>query len=158
MGLLARRPRRAAPWRPGAAASRRASIAVAVVLVAASGVAIFGSRAISQETASAKTAARASDLYQEARFWAARQDAKLTEYLMNGDPNAKDLYEEAAESLTNSLTKIESVQDAPAIRGLLDDQRTYTAQAVKLFALADSATPRPSTTSSGSRPSRSSTA
>ncbi|MDP9221288.1 MAG: bifunctional diguanylate cyclase/phosphodiesterase [Actinomycetota bacterium] len=138
MGLLARRPRRAAPWRPGAAASRRASIAVAVVLVAASGVAIFGSRAISQETASAKTAARASDLYQEARFWAARQDAKLNEYLMNGDPNAKDLYEEAAESLTNSLTKIESVQDAPAIRGLLDDQRTYTAQAVKLFALADS--------------------
>jgi diguanylate cyclase (GGDEF)-like protein len=138
MGLLARRPRRAAPWRPGAAASRRASIAVAVVLVAASGVAIFGSRAISQETASAKTAARASDLYQEARFWAARQDAKLNEYLLNGDPNAKDLYDEAAKSLTSSLTKIESVQDAPAIRGLLDDQRTYTAQAVKLFALVDS--------------------
>jgi diguanylate cyclase (GGDEF)-like protein len=138
MGLLARRPRRAAPWRPGAAASRRASIAVAVVLVAASGLAIFGSRAISQETASAKTAARASDLYQEARFWAARQDAKLNEYLLNGDPNAKDLYDEAAKSLTSSLTKIESVQDAPAIRGLLDDQRTYTAQAVKLFALVDS--------------------
>jgi diguanylate cyclase (GGDEF)-like protein len=138
MGLLARRPRRAAPWRPGAAASRRASIAVAVVLVAASGVAIFGSRAISRETASAKSAARASDLYQEARFWAASQDAKLNEYLLNGDPNAKDQYDEAAKSLTNSLTRIESVQDAPAIRGLLDDQRTYTAQAVKLFALVDS--------------------
>jgi diguanylate cyclase (GGDEF)-like protein len=137
MGLLARRPRRAAPWRPGAAASRRASIAVAVVLVAASGLAIFGSRAISQETASARAAARASDLYQEARFQAARQDAKLNEYLLNGDPNAKDAYTAAAGDLTTALRNIESVQDAPAIRGLLDDQRTYTAQADKLFTLVD---------------------
>ena len=81
-----------------------------------SGVAIFGSRAISSETASAKAAARASDLYQDAKFWAARQDAKLNEYLLNGDPNAKDAYAEAAAMLTASLRAIESVQDAPAIQ------------------------------------------
>jgi diguanylate cyclase (GGDEF)-like protein len=137
MGLLARRPRRATPWRPGAAASRRASIAVSAVLVVASGVAIFGSRAISQETASARSAARASDLYQEAKYWGAREDAALNEYLLTQDPRAKEIYSEAAASLTTSLKAIESVQDAPAIRQLLDEQNTYMVQATMLFQLVD---------------------
>jgi diguanylate cyclase len=137
MGLLARRPRRGAPWRPGAAASRRASVAVSLVLVVASGVAIFGSRAIGRETASARSAARASDLYQDAKFWGAREDAALNGYLLTQDPSAKDLYVEAAKGLTDSLKAIESVQDAPAIGVLLDEQTTYTVQATKLFALVD---------------------
>ena len=86
MGPLARRTRRATPWRPGAAASRRASVAVSLVLVVASGVAILGSRAISHETASARAAAQASDFYEDAKFWGAREDAALNEYLLTQDP------------------------------------------------------------------------
>jgi diguanylate cyclase (GGDEF)-like protein len=137
MGLLARTRRRAVPWRPGAAASRRASIAVGVVLVLASAIAIAGSRAISSETASARSAAKASDLYQEAKFWGACEDAALNAYLLTEDPLAKEKFTAAATSLTASLKAIESVQDARAIRVLLDEQNTYTANATLLFSLVD---------------------
>src|SRR4051812_11890159 len=137
MGLRTRRSRRAARWRPGAAASRRASVAVSVVLVAASGVAIFGSRAISAETESARAAVQASDRYEDAKFWGAREDAALNEYLITGDASAREMYDQAAAQLTASLRAIESVADAPAIRQLLDEQGTYTAQAAILFNLVD---------------------
>jgi diguanylate cyclase (GGDEF)-like protein len=138
MGLLARTRRRAAPWRPGAAASRRASIALGAVLVLASGVAILGSRAISSETASAREAAKASDLYQEAKYWGATEDAALNAYLLTEDPLAKEKFAAAAAALTKSLRAIESVQDAPAIRDLLDEQTTYLANSTLLFNLVDS--------------------
>ena len=138
MALRTRRSRRAGRWRPGAAASRRASIAVSVVLVAASGIAIVGSRAISAETESARAAAQASDRYEDAKFWGAREDAALSEYLITGDADARETYDEAAAQLTASLRAIESVADATAIRQLLDEQGTYTAQATRLFDLVDS--------------------
>ncbi|MFL6098600.1 MAG: putative bifunctional diguanylate cyclase/phosphodiesterase [Actinomycetales bacterium] len=137
MGLLAHTRRRATEWRPGASASRRASAAVGIVLVLASGVAIFASRAISAETASAKSAARASDLYEEAKFWGARQDAELNQYLLTQDPAGKEQFKGAAARLLSALKAIESVQDAPAIRDLLDEQTIYLAQANLLFNLVD---------------------
>jgi diguanylate cyclase (GGDEF)-like protein len=137
MGLLAHTRRRASQWRPGAAASRRASAAVGIVLVLASGVAIFASRAISSETASAKAAAKASDRYEEAKFWGAREDAELNQYLLTQDPAGKEQFAEAAARLTTALKAIESVQDASAIRDLLDEQTIYLAQATLLFNLVD---------------------
>ncbi len=139
MGLQPGRSHRDAPrWRPGAVAARRASVAVGAVLVLAAVVAVLGSRAISTETSKARVAARASDLYQDAKFYGSSQDAALNEYLLTADPNAQDAYRVAAQGLTDSLRAIESVQDAPAIAGILDEQRTYTAQAEKLFELRDS--------------------
>ena len=136
MGLLSLKARRGAHWRPGASASRRASIAVGVVLIAFSGVAIVGSRAISTETKSARSAARAAALYQDAKFYGVSQDADLNQFLITGDPDAETAYQAAADRLTTSLEAIESVQDIGAISDILDEQRTYTAQAAHLIALA----------------------
>jgi diguanylate cyclase len=137
MGLLSPKARGGAPWRPGAAASRRASIAVGVVLIAFSGVAIVGSRAISAETKTAREAAKAAVLYQEAKFYGASEDGELNQYLVTGDPAAQDAYTAAANQLTKSLKAIESVQDIGAIGDILDEQRIYQAQAEHLFDLAD---------------------
>ena len=137
MGLLSPKARGGAPWRPGAAASRRASIAVGVVLIAFSGVAIVGSRAISAETKTAREAAKAAVLYQEAKFYGASEDGELNQYLVTGDPAAQDAYHAAAAHLITSLKAIESVQDIGAIGDILDEQRIYEAQAEHLFDLAD---------------------
>jgi diguanylate cyclase len=137
MGLLSPKARGGAPWRPGAAASRRASIAVGVVLIAFSGVAIVGSRAISSETKTAREAAKAAVLYQEAKFYGASEDGELNQYLVTGDPAAQDAYHQAAAQLIASLKAIESVQDIGAIGDILDEQRIYEAQAEHLFTLAD---------------------
>jgi diguanylate cyclase (GGDEF)-like protein len=137
MDMLSGRARRGARWRPGASASRRASIAVGVVLLAFSGVAIVGSRAISAETRTARESAKAAVLYQDAKFYGASQDAALNAYLITGNPDAQDSYRSAAAHLTASLKAIESVQDVGAIGDILDEQRTYNAQATLLFALAD---------------------
>jgi diguanylate cyclase (GGDEF)-like protein len=137
MGMLSGRARRGAQWRPSAGASRRASIAVGVVLLAFSGVAIVGSRAISSETKTARASARAAVLYQDAKFYGASQDGELNQYLITQDPDALAAFKSAAARLTTSLRAIESVQDSRAISDILDEQRVYAAQAAQLFRLAD---------------------
>ncbi len=137
MGMVSRRARRGAQWRPSAGASRRASIAVGVVLLAFSGVAIVGSRAISSETKTARASAKAAVLYQDAKFYGASQDGELNQYLVTGDPDALAAFKTAAAGLTRSLQAIESEQDVRAIGDILDEQRIYAAQANQLFRLAD---------------------
>ncbi len=137
MGMVSRRARRGAQWRPSAGASRRASIAVGVVLLAFSGVAIVGSRAISSETKTARASAKAAVLYQDAKFYGASQDGELNQYLVTGDPDALAAFKTAAAGLTRSLQAIESDQDVRAIGDILDEQRIYAAQAAQLFRLAD---------------------
>jgi diguanylate cyclase (GGDEF)-like protein len=129
--------RAAGTWRPGPTASRRSSVALGIVLVLVCLVAIAASRGMSKETAKAEVGAQASDLYQDSRFLVATQDAELRTYLETGDSEPRSAYAQASAGLTKALLAIESREDGPAIRQLVDQQRLYVAEIDKLLSLSD---------------------
>jgi diguanylate cyclase (GGDEF)-like protein len=134
-GLVTRAVRGLASWRPGPAASRRSSIALGVLLMLVCAGAVVASRAISAETLKADRSAAASDQYQDARFYAALEDAELNEYLATAADGARSEFSDAANQLTASLNAIQATEDAPAISNVTDEQRQYLAQADKVFTL-----------------------
>jgi diguanylate cyclase len=129
--------RRPSSWRPGSAASRRASIALGVVLMVVSASAVIASRAISEGTRQADRSARVADQFQDARFLAALEDANLNEFLATRTDEAKAGFIQSAARLSSALSAIESAEDAPAINDVTDEQREYLAQGTRLFQLVD---------------------
>jgi diguanylate cyclase len=121
-------------WRPGPTASRRSSIALGIVLILVCAVAVAASRAISTETARADSSVSASELYQDALFYAARQDGELNEYLNLGNKDVRAEYIVAARQLTALLSTIQADYDSVAIRDLVNQQQLYTSIAGQVIA------------------------
>jgi diguanylate cyclase len=124
-------------WRPGPTASRRSSVAVGVILVLVCLAAVASSREVDAQNAKAAQSVKAADLYQDARFYTAREDAELNQYLTAGDVGAKAEFTLASIKLGQTLTAIELTHDDAAIRHLDSEQRQYVADVAKVFALVD---------------------
>jgi diguanylate cyclase (GGDEF)-like protein len=124
-------------WRPGPTASRRSSIALGIVLVLVCIIAVAASRGVSSETSKADRSVRASDLYQDAMFDAARQDGQLNQYLKFGNKEIRSQFIVTSGRLTTVLKNIQSRSDGPAIRDLINEQQLYTSTSRQVLASLD---------------------
>ena len=128
-------------WRPGAAASRRASLALGCILLAVCALAMAGSRRLHSAILSYERASTAADLYQDARYCTAAEDAELATYRLDRTTKAREAHERAAADLQDTLLQIQdghSGQAGPDVAtGLLAEQRRYRALAGQEFLLLD---------------------
>jgi diguanylate cyclase (GGDEF)-like protein len=120
----------------------RASVGLGVVLLLVCSVALLGSRQLHNAIDRAQRASTSSDLYQDARYFAAQEDAELTTYRIDHDSNARVAHHDAAMSLDSTLnlikrgTVVGSVDRASADRILALHQQ-YQALIGRVFRLLD---------------------
>jgi diguanylate cyclase (GGDEF)-like protein len=122
------------------AARRRISVALGVLLLAVVSVALFSINRLHAATDSAQKSGAISDLYQDARYYAAREDAQLMTYQVDRTRTARHAHDTAAAALDQTLnTIIEtptiSSQDRAATRSILDLHATYQQLTARCFQL-----------------------
>ena len=79
----------------------------------------------------------ASDRYQQARFFASRQDGELNEYLGLRSGDARARYLATARELTVLLDAIQAQSRSVDMLGLINEQQLYTSVADTLLASID---------------------
>jgi diguanylate cyclase (GGDEF)-like protein len=136
--VLARPLRPSFSWRPGETAGRRASVAVAVLIVALCLLAVVGSRAAAGQTAQGQQAADRSDRFMDARFDAAHQESALRKYIGTRQLADAHGFQAATRQYRESLRTIERHEAGAEVRELLREQQQYTDNlAVVLERVAD---------------------
>jgi diguanylate cyclase (GGDEF)-like protein len=120
----------------------RASVGLGVVLLLVCSVALLGSHQLHSAIDRAQSASTSSDLYQDARYFAAQEDAELTTYRIDHDSNARVAHHDAAKSLDVTLklisksTAVGSVEKASADR-ILSLHERYQTLIGRVFHLLD---------------------
>jgi diguanylate cyclase len=120
----------------------RASAVLGMVLLLVCTVALLGSHRLHDAIDRAQRASTSSDLYQDARYFAAQEDAELTTYRIDHDSAARVAHHQAETSLDNTLhlikkrTAIGSVERASADR-ILSLHLRYQALIGRVFRLLD---------------------
>jgi diguanylate cyclase (GGDEF)-like protein len=94
---------------------RRASVALGVTLLLVCSLALLGSRQLHNAIDRAQGASTTSDLYQDARYFAAQEDAEMTTYRIDHTPEARLAHHNAAASLDRTLNLIEEWADASGV-------------------------------------------
>jgi hypothetical protein len=120
----------------------RVSVALGMVLLLVCSVALLGSHRLHSAINRAQSASTTSDLYQDARYFAAQEDAELTTYRIDHTAEARVAHDHAATSLDNTLNLIKgnaaagSAERASADRILALHQQ-YQALIGRVFRLLD---------------------
>jgi diguanylate cyclase len=120
----------------------RASVALGVALLLVCTVALLGSHRLHNAIDRTQRASTSSDLYQDARYFAAQEDAELTTYRIDHDSNARVAHHDAAMSLDATLklikrgTVVGSVDRASADR-ILSLHQQYQTLIGRVFRLLD---------------------
>jgi diguanylate cyclase len=120
----------------------RVSVALGMVLLLICSVALLGSHQLHSAVNRAQSASTTSDLYQDARYFAAQEDAELTTYRIDHTSEARVAHHDAAASLDNTLNLIKSgaavgsVERASADR-ILSLHQHYQTLTEKVFRLLD---------------------
>jgi diguanylate cyclase (GGDEF)-like protein len=121
---------------------RRWSVVLGALLLIVCSVVILGSVRLDGAINSARRTSNLSDLYQDARYFAAQQDAELTTYRVDRTPEALSAHNAAAASLDATLRTIISDstvtrQDRAAASGILTVHQHYQELTSREFRLLD---------------------
>jgi diguanylate cyclase (GGDEF)-like protein len=119
---------------------RRWSIVLGALLLVVCAVAITGTVRMDSAITNVQRASNLSDLYQDARYFAAQEDAELTTYRVDRTPEALNAHNTAAASLDTTLRTIisgssTSAQDRASASGILALHQHYQALTAKEFEL-----------------------
>jgi len=119
-------------------ASRRASRALAVVLLALTAVAVGGSWEMAKETGVVAASSRLAIAYQEARYLATAMDSVVHEYAIEPDQQDRVLFRNTSEQLVVLLASLQADQDHRGeVTTTLDLTWRSIALAYQLFSLVD---------------------
>jgi diguanylate cyclase (GGDEF)-like protein len=121
----------------------RASVALGVALLLISSAALLGSHRLHNAIDRAQSASTTSDLYQDARYFAAQEDAELTTYRIAHTSEARVAHHVAATSLDDTLNQIRGSTTADTVERtaankVLSLHQQYQALIGTVFRLLDS--------------------
>jgi diguanylate cyclase (GGDEF)-like protein len=130
VGVIANVMRRDVASRaPRAVVRRRASVVLGVLLVSIGAAALLSIDRLHTAVDSAQQSSNTSDRYQDARFYAAREDAELASYRLDPTSATQVAHTAAASSLTETLNTITrtatSGQDRSSIQAIIGLHATY---------------------------------
>lgn len=125
---------------PSAVVRRRASVLLGVLLVSVGSLALLGINRLHAAVDSAQRSSATSDLYQDARYYAAREDVELDTYRLDHTPDAHAAHDAAAASLDSTLSQITatpaiSSQDLASTQRILSLHANYQRLTAKEFQL-----------------------
>jgi diguanylate cyclase len=121
----------------------RAGVALGVVLLAICSVAPLGSHRLHNAIDHAQSASTTSDRYQDARYFAAQEDAELTTYRIDHTSKARVAHRVAATALDDTLNRIRNgtaagTAERASADNILSLHRQYQTLIGSVFRLLDS--------------------
>jgi diguanylate cyclase len=96
------------------AASRAASLVLGLTLLAVCVTALIASFELNRATETAESAVRASDMYQQARYYSVAESDALGSYLLTQSPALRDEYETLTAGLDDTLQVLQHTPSAQA--------------------------------------------